>query len=117
MSRLAPLGAGERPVPTVTDSLDRVVDAAQSLVEDRVELLKVEATSMVTSALLSGALGLAGAALVGLGWLIVLMAAFQVLVPPIGTLGALAALAAVNLLPGIVLLVLARRGFAEGRHG
>ena len=110
-------GGGPREVPSVTESLDRMVDAAQKVVADEVNLLRVEVFSAATAALLSGVLLLLGTALVTIGWVIVLMTLFEVMAPRLGTLGTLAALAGLNLLPGIVLLVRARGGARELGHG
>ena len=117
MSRPQALHPAERTVPSVTDSLDRMVDAAQNVVGDQVQLLRVDATAAVTSALQSGALVLGGTALLVVGWIIALMAAFQLLAPHLGTLGTLAVLVALNVLPGIALVVGAWRGAAELGRG
>jgi uncharacterized membrane protein YqjE len=111
------LDSAERTVPSVTDSLDRMVDAAQNVVGDQVQLLRVEVTSAVTSALQSGALVLGGTALLVVGWIIALMAAFQLLAPHLGTLGTLVVLVALNVLPGIALVMGAWRGAAELGRG
>jgi hypothetical protein len=102
-------GSDQRPVPSLTDSLDRMVDAAQKVVADEVNLLRVDVSSAVAGALQSGALLLIGTAFLAIGWVIGLMAAFEMLAPRFGALGVLAALAAVNLLGGVGLLVGVRR--------
>jgi uncharacterized membrane protein YqjE len=117
MSRLATNGSAERSTPSVTESLDRMVGAAQKVVGDEVSLLRVEVSSAVSRAVQSGAMLVLGAMLLAIGWAIVQMTAFQILAPRLGTLGTLAALAAVNLLLGIALLVGARRRLAELGHG
>lgn len=117
MARLEPLGVVERPAPSVTDSLDRVVDAAQNVVADQVELLRVEVASAVTSALHSGAMLCVGTALLALGWVLVLMVGFQLLAPRLGPLGALAVLAAINLIGGTALMAGARRDSGESDRG
>jgi uncharacterized membrane protein YqjE len=110
-------GASERPVPSVIESLDRVVDAAQNVVGDEVNLLRVEVSSAVSTALLGGAMLSVGMALMLVGWVIVLMIIFQMLAPRLGGLGTMVALAALNLVPGIALLVQARHELARIRHG
>ena len=117
MSRPQALPPAERTVPSVTDSLDRMVDAAQNVVGDQVQLLRVDVTSAVTSALQRGALVLGGTALLVVGWIIALMAVFQLLAPHLGTLGTLAVLVALNVLPGIALVMGAWRGAAELGRG
>jgi Putative Actinobacterial Holin-X, holin superfamily III len=98
-----------RPTPTVTESLDRVVDAAQNVVGDQIDLLRAEAESAVVGALRSTATMLAGVVLLLIAWAIILAAAYDLLVPRTGSLGGLAILAAANLVPGVALLVTARR--------
>jgi Putative Actinobacterial Holin-X, holin superfamily III len=117
MSWLATNGSAERSTPSVTESLDRMVDAAQKVVGDEVSLLRMEVSAAVSRALRSGAMLFLGTVLLAIGWVIVQMAAFHLLAPRLGTLGTLAALAAVNLLPGIALLMGVRRGWAEVGHG
>lgn len=110
-------GSGERPVPSLADSFERMVDAAEKVVGDEVDLLGVEVSSVVSEALQSGALLLLGTASLAIGWVIALMAAFQVLAPRLGTLGPLVALAALNLVAGVVLLGVARRQLRGLGHG
>jgi hypothetical protein len=110
-------GARERPLPSVTDSLDRMVDAAQKVVADEVNLLGVEVSSGISTAFQSTVLLLLGTVLVALGWVLVLMAAFDALSPRIGALTALGLLAVCNLVPGIVLLVIGRRHLKDIAHG
>ncbi len=110
-------GSAVRPVPSLTDSLDRMVDAAQKVVGDEISLLRVEVMTTVSTALRGAVMVLLGTALLTLGWVVVLMGAFQLLTDRLGSLGALGVLAAVNLVPGIVLLVLARRGWTELGNG
>ena len=113
MSRPQALRPAERTAPTVTDSLDRMVDAAQNnVVGDQVLLLRPDVTSAVGSALQSGGLVLGGTALLVVCWIIALMATFQLLAPHLGTLGTFGVLIALNVLPGIAILV-AWRGAAE----
>src|SRR5262249_21011536 len=110
-------GSGERPVPSLADSFERMVDAAEKVVGDEVDLLGVEVSSVVSEALQSGALLLLGTASLAIGWVIALMAAFQVLAPRLGTLGPLVALAAFNLVAVVVLPGVARRqlrGLGDG---
>lgn len=102
-------GARERPVPSVTDSLDRMVDAAQKVVADEVSLLGDEVSSGISTAFQSTVLLLVGTVLLATGWVLVLMAAFEALAPRVGGLAALGLLAVCNLVPGIVLLVVGRR--------
>jgi hypothetical protein len=110
-------GARERPVPSVTDSLDRMVDAGQKVIADQVNLLGVEVSSGISTAFQSTVLLLLGTVLLGLGWILVLMAAFNALSPRIGALPALGLLAVCNLVPGIVLLVIGRRHLKAIAHG
>ena len=107
--RLQTKVARERPVPTVTDSLDRMVDAAQKVVADEVNLLGVEVSSGISTAFQSTVLLLLGTVLLAVGWVLVLMAAFEALAPRVGGLAASGLLAVCNLVPGIVLLVVGRR--------
>src|SRR5262245_54272419 len=116
MARLQPVQL-EPPVPSVTESLDRMVDAAQNVLADEVQLLRVEVMSSISSALKGGAMVLGGTVLLGLGWIVALMATFQVLAPRLGTLGTLGVLIAVNVLPGIALVLTAWRGATEVGRG
>ena len=110
-------GARERPVPTVTDSLDRMVDAAQKVMADEVHLLGLEVSSGISTAFQSTVLLLLGTVLLAVGWVLVLMGAFQALAPRIGGLVAFGLLAVCNLVPGIVLLVVGRRHLKDIAHG
>src|SRR5262249_60251965 len=47
-------GSGERPVPSLADSFERMVDAAEKVVGDEVDLLGAEGPSVVSEALQSG---------------------------------------------------------------
>jgi hypothetical protein len=116
MARLEPVHV-QPAVPSVTESLDRVVDAAQNVVGDEVKLLRVEAMSSITSALRSGAMALGGTMLLGIGWIISLLVGFLVLAPRLGTLPALGVLIAANVLPGVALVLGAWRGFSEPGRG
>jgi len=107
--RLQTKVARERPIPTVTDSLDRMVDAAQKVVADEVNLLGVEVSSGISAAFQSTVLLLLGTVLLAVGWVLVLMSAFEALAPRVGGLAAFGPLAVCNLVPGIVLLVVGRR--------
>jgi hypothetical protein len=110
-------GAAQRPVPSVTESLDRMVDAAQKVVGDEVSLLRADVTWATTHAVQSGAMLLLATALLVIGWVIALMAAFQVMAPRVGTLETLVGLALLNLLGGVLLLVGARRRLKEVGNG
>ncbi len=101
-------GSDQRPAPSLTDSLDRMVDAAQKVVGDEVSLLGVELSSALSGALRNSALMLLATVLLAIGWVIALMAAFEILAPRFGALQTLGALAALNLLGGGVLIVGAR---------
>src|SRR5262245_18673015 len=116
MARLEPVRV-EPIVPTVSESLDRMVGAAQEVIADEVKQFRAEATTSINSALRSAALMAAGTLLMGVGWIIVLMAVFQVLAPRIGTLQTLGVLIAANLLPGLVLVLAARHRTPESAHG
>src|SRR5262245_53812419 len=117
MPRLESNGDSERPVPSVIESLDRMVDAAQSVVGDEVNLLRVEVSSAVSTGLLSAAMLLVVIMLMAIGWVIVLMIAFQMLAPRLGGLGTMVALAALNIVLSIALLVRTRRELAGVGHG
>jgi len=117
MPRLESNGDSERPVPSVIGSLDRMVDAAQSVVGDEVNLLRVEVSSAVSTGLLSAAMLLVVIMLMAIGWVIVLMIAFQMLAPRLGGLGTMVALAALNIVLSIALLVRTRRELAGVGHG
>ena len=110
-------GARERPLPSVTDSLDRMVDAAQKVVADEVNLLGVEVSSGISTAIRSSIMLLLGTVLLAIGWVLILMGAFQALAPRIGGLVAFGLLAVCNLVPGIVLLVVGRRHLKDIAHG
>jgi Putative Actinobacterial Holin-X, holin superfamily III len=110
-------GARERQVPSVTDSLDRMVDAAQKVVADEVSLLGVEVSSGISAAFQSTVLLLLGTVLLAVGWVLVLMAAFQALAPRVGGLSAFGLLAVCNLVPGIVLLVVGRGRLKDIANG
>jgi hypothetical protein len=116
MARPEPLHP-EPTVPSVTDSLDRMVGAAQNVLGDEAKLLRVEVTSALTSALRSAAMALGGTVFLSVGWIIALMAVFQLLVPRLGTLGTLAVLIAANVLPGIGLVLGSWRGAKEPGRG
>jgi len=115
--RLQTKVARERPIPTVTDSLDRMVDAAQKVVADEVNLLGVEVSSGISTAFQSTVLLLLGTVLLAVGWVLVLMAAFEALAPRVGGLAAFGLLAVSNLGPGIVLLVVGRRHLRDIANG
>jgi Putative Actinobacterial Holin-X, holin superfamily III/Luciferase-like monooxygenase len=110
-------GAVQRPVPSVTESLDRMVDAAQKVVGDEVSLFRADVTSATTHALQGGAMLLLATAMLAIGWVIALMAAFQVLASRVGALETLVGLAVLNLLAGVLLLMGARRRLKEVRNG
>jgi hypothetical protein len=116
MARLEPEHL-EPTVPTVTESLDRMVEAAQNVAGDELKLLRIEAMAAVTSALRSGALGLGGTLFLAIGWIIALMAVFLVLAPRIGTLATLGVLIAANVLPGVALVLSAWSRTSGPRHG
>jgi hypothetical protein len=116
MARLEPVRV-EPTVPTVSESLDRMVDAAQNVLADEMRLLRAEAITSINTALRSAALMAAGTLLLGVGWIIALMAVFQVLAPRLGTLETLGVLIAANVLPGVALVLAARRRTPESRHG
>ena len=116
MARLEPVRV-EPTVPTVSESLDRMVDAAQNVLADEMRLLRVEAITSVNAALRSAALMAAGTLLLGVGWIIALMAVFQMLAPHLGTLETLGTLIAANVLPGLALVLAARRRTPESGHG
>jgi uncharacterized membrane protein YqjE len=108
---------GQRPVPSVTDSLDRMVDAAQKVVADEVSLLGVEVSSGISAAFQSSVLLLLGTVFLAIGWVLVLMTAFEAVAPRVGGFAALGLLAACNLVPGIVLLVVGRRRLKDIGNG
>lgn len=108
MLQLEQNGSGQRPVPSVTESLDRMVDAAQKVVGDEVSLFRADVTSATAHAMQSGAMLLMAAVLFAIGWVIASMAIFQVLASQVGALEALVALALFNLLAGVLLLLAAR---------
>jgi len=110
-------GARERSGPSVTDSLDRMVDAAQKVVADEVNLLGVEMSSGISTAFQSTVLLLLGTVLLGVGWILVLMAVFEALAPRIGPLPAFGLLAFCNLMPGIALLMIGRRHLKDIGNG
>jgi hypothetical protein len=117
MLRLQENGSVQRPVPTVTESLDRMVDAAQKVAGDEVALLRAEVSSAASAGIQSGAMLLLATALLVIGWVLAIMAAFQLLAPRLGPLATLASLSAFNLLCGVLFLVGARRRLKEVRHG
>lgn len=102
-------GTAHRPPPTVSESLDRMVDAAQKVVGDEVNLLRAEVSSATIVALKSGAMVMIATAMLAVGWVIAMMAAFQVVAPRIGALATLACLSGLNLAVSVLLLVGARR--------
>ena len=117
MLQLENNGSLQRPVPTVTESLDRMVDAAQKVAGDEVALLRAEISSAAAAAIQSSALLLLATAMLAIGWVVALMAAFQLLAPRLGALGTLACLSVFNILCGVLLLVGARRRLKELRDG
>jgi hypothetical protein len=115
MARLEPVRV-EPTVPSVTESLDRMVDAAQNVVADEMKLLRVQAITSINTSLRSAGMLAAGALLLGVGWIIALMAVFQVLAPRLGTLETLGVLIAANVLTGLALVLAAgRRTSGSGR--
>ena len=110
-------GASERPVPSVTDSLDRVVDAAQKVMADEVSLLGVEVSSGISTAIRSSIMLLLGTVLLAIGWVLVLMTAFEALAPRSGNFAALGVLAACNLVLGMVLFLIGRRQMRDIGNG
>src|SRR5262245_25668686 len=116
MARLEPVRV-DPAVPSVTESLDRMVEAAQNVAGDELKLLRIEAMAAVTSALRSGALGLGGTLFLAIGWIIALMAVFLVLAPRLGTLATLGVLIAANVLPGVALVLSAWSHTSGPRHG
>lgn len=102
-------GTAHRPPPTVTESLDRMVDAAQKVVGDEVNLLRAEVSSATIVALQIGGMAMIATAMLAVGWVIAMMAAFQVVAPQIGALATLACLSGLNLVIAVLLLVGARR--------
>jgi hypothetical protein len=110
-------GSVQRPVPTVTESLDRMVDAAQKVAGDEVALLRAEVSSAGSAAVKSGAMLLLATAMLAMGWVIAMMAAFQLLAPRLGALATLAGLSGFNVLCGVLFLVGARRRLKELGHG
>jgi hypothetical protein len=110
-------GSVQRPLPTVTESLDRMVDAAQKVAGDEVALLRAEVTSAASAAIQSGAMLLLATALLAIGWVIAMMAAFQLLAPRLGALATLASLSVICFLCSVLFLVGARRrlkGLGDG---
>jgi len=116
MARLEPVRV-EPTAPSVTESLDRMVDAAQNVVADEMKLLRVQAITSINTALRSAGMLAAGTLLLGVGWIIALMAVFQGLAPRLGALETLGVLIAANVLPGLALVVAARRRTPESGHG
>jgi hypothetical protein len=110
-------GSVQRPVPTVTESFDRMVDAAQKVAGDEVALLRAEVSSAGSAAVKSGAMLLLATAMLAMGWVIAMMAAFQLLAPRLGALATLASLSGFNVLCGVLFLVGARRRLKEFRDG
>jgi hypothetical protein len=101
-------GLVQRPVPTVTESLDRMVDAAQKVAGDEVALLRAEVGSAASAAIQSGAMLLLATAMLAIGWVTAMMAAFQLLAPRLGTLATLASLSVLDIVCGVLFLVGAR---------
>jgi hypothetical protein len=110
-------GAVQRPVPTVTESLDRMVDAAQKVAGDEVALLRAEVGSAASAAIQSGAMLLLATAMLATGWVTATMAVFQLLEPRLGTLATLASLSVLDIVCGVLFLVGARRRLKELRDG
>jgi hypothetical protein len=112
---------GHARTPTVTDSLDHMVNAAQNVVGDQIGLLKFEVTTTMTALMMAllraAAMALLGTAMLLIGWVIVLRAALQALEPRIGGVGAVASLVAVNVVLGVGLLMAAARARGEVRRG
>ena len=110
-------GATERSVPSVTDSLDRMVDAAQKVAADEVSLLGAEVSSGISTAFKSSVLLLLGTVFLAIGWVLVLMTTFEALAPRAGGFAALGLLAVCTLVPGIALLLVGRRRLKEIGRG
>jgi len=90
--------------PSVTDSLDRMVDAAQNVVGDQIALLKTDVSAAAASVTRRGALSLVGGMLIAIAWMVGLVALYLFLAPRLGVMNALLALSGLNLVPGLVLL-------------
>jgi len=110
-------GATERSVPSVTDSLDRMVDAAQKVAADEVSLLGAEVSSGISTAFQSSVLLLLGTVFLAIGWVLVLMTTFEAVAPRAGGFAALGLLAVCTLVPGIALLLVGRRRLKEIGRG
>ena len=110
-------GATERSVPSVTDSLDRMVDAAQKVAADEVSLLGAEVSSGISTAFQSSVLLVLGTVFLAIGWVLVLMTTFEALAPRAGGFAALGLLAVCTLVPGIALLLVGRRRLKEIGRG
>jgi hypothetical protein len=89
----------------VSGAIDRAADAAQSLVQDRIGLARLDLESLLKAA----SLGILGGCLMLGGWTILLGAAYLVLAPRLEAVPTLGALAGLNFALGAGALLGARR--------
>jgi uncharacterized membrane protein YqjE len=105
--------AGQDTLPSVTESLDRVVDGVQKVVGSQLDLFRLDVSSAATSALLQGAMAMGGILFLIMGWGVFLVAAYWTLEPSTGALPALAVLGTANVVVGLSLLAGTRREVAR----
>jgi putative superfamily III holin-X len=95
--------------PTVTDAIDRAVDAAQGLVGDEIALARLNVESALTGTVVGAILVVVGACL-GMGaWTALLVAAYQYSTAWMPSIESLAAIAGVNAVLALALVLVGRR--------
>jgi hypothetical protein len=90
--------------PSVVAALGRAIDAGQRIVVNRVDLVRLEILDTVTRAATGGVLAIAGAVIIGIGWLACSGALILYAEPYLTLAGSAAVIGAVNVLAGIALL-------------
>jgi hypothetical protein len=107
----------ERYEPSVSESAERAVEAARGLVEDRLRLVRLQASQALRSGSMIAGFLTAGAVFLLLAWVaasVALALALQRFLAPDASAGCVALL---NLLIGATLLLLARRRASEPSGG
>jgi hypothetical protein len=91
--------------PTVSGAIDRVVDAAQHVVTDQLDLARIETLTAARRLLGSGVLFLIGSALLLGAWATLAVAAYHLLEPQLAPVERLLVIAAANAVVGLCMLL------------
>jgi hypothetical protein len=95
--------------PTVAGAIDRVVDAAQHVVQDQIGLARLETVTAARQMLRGALMALAGAVLLLIAWIALGMAAYVMLESTLLPAERLGILAALNAVLGSVLILVGMR--------